>query len=118
MQDASATLAQTGAIPVGAVTQPQLTPVMQEQMIDTDVGGLGTAPVAPTATAITGQADAPITTTATQMEAAQVTPEVTDAIQANQAAQTDLTDPRAKVVAAQQTASSVANVTAAQGNCY
>ena len=115
LQDASATLAQTGAIPVGAVTQPQLTPVMQEQMIDTDVGGLGTAPVAPTATAITGQADAPITTTATQMEAAQVTPEVTDALQANQAAQTDLTDPRAKVVAAQQTASSVANVTAAQG---
>ena len=116
LQDASATLAQTGAIPVGAVTQPQLTPVMQEQMIGTDVGGLGTAPVAPTATAITGQADAPITTTATQMEAAQVTPEVTDAIQANQAAQTDLADPRAKVVAAQQTASSVANVTAAQGN--
>jgi len=116
LQDVSATMAQTGAIPVGAVTQPQLTPVMQEQMIDTGTGALGTEPVAPTATAITGQADAPITTTATQMEATQVTPEVTDAIQANQAAQTDLADPRAKVVAAQQTASSVANVTAAQGN--
>jgi len=116
LQDVSATMAQTGAIPVGAVTQPQLTPVMQEQTIDTGTGALGTAPVAPTATAITGQADAPITTTATQMEAAQVTPEVTDAIQANQAAQTDLADPRAKVVAAQQTASSVSNVTAAQGN--
>ena len=115
IQDVSATLAQTGAIPVGAVTQPQLTPVMQEQMIS-DVGQVGTAPVAPTAQATTAQADAPITATATQMEAAQVTPEVQDAIQANQAAQTDLTDPRAKVVAAQQTASSVANVTAAQGN--
>ena len=115
LQDVSATLAQTGAIPVGAVTQPQLTPVMQEQMIS-DVGQVGTAPVAPTAQATTAQADAPITATATQMEAAQVNPEVQDAIQANQAAQTDLTDPRAKVVAAQQTASSVANVTAAQGN--
>lgn len=115
IQDVSATLAQTGAIPVGAVTQPQLTPVMQEQMIS-DVGQVGTAPVAPTAQATTAQADAPITATATQMEAAQVSPEVQDAIQANQAAQTDLTDPRAKVVAAQQTASSVANVTAAQGN--
>ena len=51
------------------------------------------------------------------METAQVTPEVQDAIQANQAAQTDLTDPRAKVLKqAQQTASSVANLTAAQGN--
>ena len=115
LQDVSATLAQTGAIPVGAVTQPQLTPVMQEQMIS-DVGQVGTAPVAPTAQATIAQADAPITATATQMEAAQVSPEVQDAIQANQAAQTDLTDPRAKVVAAQQTASSVANVTAAQGN--
>ncbi len=113
--DVTAKMAQTGAIPVGAVTQPQLTPVMQEQMIS-DVGQVGTAPVAPTAQATTAQADAPITATATQMEAAQVSPEVQDAIQANQAAQTDLTDPRAKVVAAQQTASSVANVTAAQGN--
>tara|TARA_R100001440_G_scaffold10443_2_gene19029 strand:- start:3449 stop:5410 length:1962 start_codon:yes stop_codon:yes gene_type:complete len=116
LQDVSATLAQTGAIPVGAVTQPQLTPVMQEQMIGTDVGTVGTTPFAPTAQAITGQADAPITTTAPQVDAAQATPEITDAIQANQAAQTDLADPRAKVVAAQQTASSVSNVTAAQGN--
>ena len=63
-----ATLAQTGAIPVGAVTQPQLIPVMQEQMIS-DVGQVGTAPVAPTAQATTAQADAPITATATHMEA-------------------------------------------------
>ncbi len=98
IQDVSATLAQTGAIPVGAVTQPQLTPVMQEQMIS-DVGQVGTAPVAPTAQATTAQADAPITATATQMEAAQVSLKVQDAIQANPAAKTDLTDPRAKVVA-------------------
>ena len=116
LQDVSATMAQTGAIPVGAVTQPQLTPVMQEQIIQPDLGALGTTPTTPTAQAITAQADAPVTATATQMEAAQASPQVQDAIQANQAAQTDLNDPRAKVVAAQQTASSVANVTAAQGN--
>ena len=114
--DVTTTLAQTGAIPVGAVTQPQLTPVMQEQIINPDTGQLTNTPVAPTYGADTAQAGAPIAVTSTQMSADQVTPEVTDAIQANQAAQTDLADPRAKVVAAQQTASSVANVTAAQGN--
>ena len=116
LQDVTGTLSQTGAIPVGAVTQPQLTPVMQEQIIQPDLGALGTTPTTPTAQAITAQADAPVTATATQMEAVQASPQVQDAIQANQAAQTDLNDPRAKVVAAQQTASSVANVTAAQGN--
>ena len=115
IQDTTTSIAQTGAIPVGAVTQPQLTPVMQEQIIG-DVGQLGTATTTPTAQATTGQADAPSTVTATQMDAAKASPEVQDALQANVAAQTDLTDPRAKVVAAQQTATSVANVTAAQGN--
>ena len=116
LQDVTGTLAQTGAIPVGAVTQPQLTPVMQEQIIQPDLGALGTTPITPTAQATIAQADAPVAATATQMEAAQASPEVQDAIQANQAAQTNVDDPRAKVVAAQQTASSVANVTAAQGN--
>ena len=115
IQDITSSLAQTGAIPVGAVTQPQLTPVMQEQIIG-DVGQLGATTIAPTAQATTGQADAPSTVTATQMDAAKASPEVQNALQANVAAQTDLTDPRAKVVAAQQTATSVANVTAAQGN--
>ena len=114
--DASATLAQTGAIPVGAVTQPELTPVMQEQMITPTVGQLTSTPVAPTYGADTAQASAPVAVTSTSMDAAQASPEVQNAIQANQAAQTDLADPRAKIVAAQQTASSVANVTAAQGN--
>jgi len=115
VRDISTALAQTGALPVGAVTQPQLTPVMQEQIIG-DIGQLGTATTTPTAQATTGQADAPSTVTATQMDAAKASPEVQNALQANVAAQTDLTDPRAKVIAAQQTATSVANVTAAQGN--
>ena len=116
IQDTTATIAQTGAIPVGAVTQPQLTPVMQEQIIDPNTGALDTMTLSPTAQAPTTIAQGPISTTATQIEAAQASPEVQSAIQANQAAQTDLTDPRAKVIAAQQTATSVSNVTAAQGN--
>ena len=113
--DVTSTLAQTGAIPVGAVTQPQLTPVMQEQMIAPTTGQLTSTPVAPTYGADTAQADAPTQVTSTQMQAAQATPQVQSALQANQAAQTDLSDPRAQVLAAQQTASSVSNLEAAQG---
>jgi hypothetical protein len=113
--EASATLAQTGAIPVGAVTQPQLTPVMQEQMIAPTAGQLTTTPVAPTYGADTAQAGAPTQVTSTEMQAAQATPQIQSALQANQAAQTDLSDPRAQVLAAQQTASSVSNLEAAQG---
>ena len=116
IQDVSAALAQTGAIPVGAVTQPQLTPVMQEQMIAPTTGELGTIPTTTAATATTTQAVTPTTITPTQMEAVQATPAVEAALQANQAAQTNPDDPRAKVTAAQQTASSVGDLTAAQGN--
>ena len=114
--EVSTNLAQTGAIPVGAVTQPELTPVMQEQIIDPTTGQLTNTPVAPTYGAETAQASAPTTVTSTSMDAAQASPQVQNALQANQAAQTDESDPKAQVVAAQQTATSVSNVTAAQGS--
>ena len=114
--EVSTNLAQTGAIPVGAVTQPELTPVMQEQIIDPTTGQLTSTPVAPTYGAETAQASAPTTVTSTSMDAAQASPQVQNALQANTAAQTDASDPKAQVVAAQQTATSVANVTAAQGS--
>jgi hypothetical protein len=114
--DASATLAQTGAIPVGAVTQPELTPVMQEQLITPTTGQLTSTPVAPTYGAETAQASAPTTVTSTAMTADQASDDVQNALQANTAAQTDASDTKAQVVAAQQTATSVANVTAAQGS--
>lgn len=114
--EVATTLAQTGAIPVGAVTQPQLTPVMQEQMIAPTTGQLTPAPTTTTATAGTAQAVAPTTVTSTQMEAVQATPAIETALQANLAAQTDPNDPRAQITAAQQTASSVGDLTEAQGN--
>ena len=116
LTDTTTALAQTGGIPVGAVTQPQLTPVMGEQLIDSETGTLGTSPTATTAQATTSTADTPSTITANTYDAAKASDEVQAAIQANTAAQTDASDPKAQVVAAQQTASSVSNVTAAQGN--
>jgi hypothetical protein len=109
-------LAQTGGIPVGAVTQPQLTPTMEEQVIDTGTGALGASPTATASQATTSTASDPTTVTSTAMEAAKASDEVQAAIEANTAAQTDASDPKAQVVAAQQTASSVSSVTAAQGN--
>jgi len=113
--DVTSTLAQTGAIPVGAVTQPELTNQQQGQFIDPTTGQLTTTPVAPTYGADTAQAGAPTTVTSTAMDAAQATPAVQTAIQTNQAAQANVADPRAQVLAAQQTASSVSNLEAAQG---
>ena len=113
--DVTSTLAQTGAIPVGAVTQPELTNQQQGQFIDPTTGQLTSTPVAPTYGADTSQAVAPTQVTSTQMQAAQATPAVQTAIQTNQAAQADVSDPRAQVLAAQQTASSVSNLEAAQG---
>ena len=114
IQDATAIRAQTGALPVGAVTQPELTPFEQSQLIDTSTG-MGQANVI-TQTAQAGLQQAG-TTTGT---AAQVTPVVAqeavqNAIDTNQAAQTNVSD-NAQILAAQQTASSVANLDAAQGN--
>ena len=114
IQDATAIRAQTGALPVGAVTQPELTPFEQSQLIDPSTG-MGQANVI-TQTAQAGLQQAG-TTTGT---AAQVTPVVAqeavqNAIDTNQAAQTNVSD-NAQILAAQQTASSVANLDAAQGN--
>ena len=108
-------LAQTGAIPVGAVTQPELTATNQQQIIDPTTGQLTSTPVAPTYGAETAGAIAPTTVTSTAMEAVQAAPAVQTAIQTNQAAQANVADPRAQVLAAQQTASSVSNLQAAQG---
>jgi len=108
-------LAQTGAIPVGAVTQPELTATNQQQIIDTTTGQLTSTPVAPTYGAETAGAIAPTSVTSTAMDAVQATPAVQTAIQTNQAAQANVADPRAQVLAAQQTASSVSNLQSAQG---
>ena len=114
--DVTTTLAQTGAIPVGAVTQPELIQTEDGQFIDPNTGQLAPAPTASTAVADTAQADPAQQVTATKMEAVQAAPAVETALQANLAAQTDPNDPRAQITAAQQTSSSVGDLSAAQGN--
>jgi len=108
-------LAQTGAIPVGAVTQPQLIPQQQEQLIQQGIGQLGTDPRADTYQATTTQSLTPSKAQADPLQIEKVTPEVSNAISANQAAQGDISN-KAQVNAAQATASSVGNLQAAQGN--
>ena len=107
--------AQNPALPQGGVTIPVGTQITQDQLLGGDLGQLsGTVgvptTVAPTTTAnIQQQKDANITS------AERSAPAVDSALAATQAAQTTLEDPRAKVLAAQQTASSVGNLNAAQG---
>ena len=111
----SATLAQTGAIPVGAVTQPQLTLQQPGQFIDPREGQLQQPTQAQTFQATTTQTLTPEKAQADALQVEKVAPEVNKAIDANQAAQGDISN-KAQVVAAQETASSVGNLQAAQGN--
>ena len=105
----------TGALPVGGVTTAATTPVAGEQMLQTDTGMVD--PRAGISTAVAGvtQADTVTETQANKMDAVQSAPAVQTALDATQAAQGTV-DPRAEVVAAQQTASSVGDLDAAQGN--
>jgi len=102
------------ALPEGAVTQAAATPLAQEQMIDPRTGTVTGAVSVPTTVAGTAMAVPAQEQQAAQMQAAQVAPAVDSALASTQAAQGTI-DPRAEVIAAQQTASSVGNVTAAQG---
>jgi hypothetical protein len=113
--DASLQRMYTPALPTGGVTQAATTPIAQEQMIQPQVGTVTGAVSVPTAMATTAQAAPVQETAAAQMQAATAAPAVDAAVQATQAAQTTV-DPRAEVIAAQQTASSVGDVQAAQGN--
>ena len=103
-------------IPTGGVTQAAATPTDTAQLVQPTVGQLTGKAAVPTAMATTTQA-APTTETAANLTTAtQVAPAVDTAMLATQAAQVAPEDPRAQVTAAQQTASSVGDLTAAQGN--
>ncbi len=104
------------AVPVGGVTVAAPTITDPSQDVAQGTGALTGQVAVPTAQAITAQATGPTTTAANVMQATQAAPAVDAAMQATQAAQTNPQDPRAQVTAAQQTASSVGNLQAAQGN--
>ena len=102
-------LPQGGAIaPVGIQATP-------DQMIDPTTGQVTGVTAVPTAMAKTYQAEAPQETDANLMQANTAANAVNTALNATTAAQGDVS-PEAQVLAAQQTATSVGNLDAAQGN--
>jgi len=103
-------------VPVGGTTVAAATPSSTDQNIQQGTGTLTGGIAVPTAMAGTALANAANEKQANVMEAATAAPAVDAAMNATQAAQTNPTDPRAQVTAAQQTATSVGNLQAAQGN--
>ena len=97
------------AIPMGtSVASPQLIPQDTAKLTDprTDVT---------TATAQTAQSIPPATTQAQTVTPEQVATQIGSTLDAVETAKTDENDPRAKIIAAEQTASSVTNLKGAQG---
>jgi hypothetical protein len=106
----------TPGVPVGGTTIAAQTQQTAGQDITQGTGTLTGAVAVPTATAAASQAQQITPSQVNTMQAAQAAPAVDAAMQATQAAQANPQDPRAQVTAAQQTASSVGNLQAAQGN--
>jgi hypothetical protein len=106
----------TPGLPTGAATQAAATAYDPTQDITAGTGVVSGTIATPTATAGTAFATGPAETQAAQMQADQAQKAVDSALSATQAAQTNPQDPRSQVTAAQQTASSVGNLQAAQGN--
>ena len=116
--DVTAKMAQTGAIPEGAVTKAETIQTDPSQEIKTGTGEVGAQTDATVSQADTTKADDAQEVTTSTYDATKSTDEVRTALEANLPAQTDPNDPRAKVVAAQQTKSAVSDLDAAQGNAY
>ena len=106
----------TPGVPVGGTTVAAETQRDASQDIAAGTGQVTGQVAVPTATAATSQAQQITASQANTMQAVQAAPAVDAAMQATQAAQANPQDPLAQVTAAQQTASSVGNLQAAQGN--
>ncbi len=105
-------------VPVGGETVATGIGYDASQDIAAGTGELTGKVGVPTAMALTAQAQQPTTTAANLMQADTVAADVDAAISATQAAQANPQDPRAQITAAQQTTSSVSNLSAAQGNAF
>ena len=116
--DATVGRMETGAIPAGGVVQPAFTPQDDAQLLQPDTGTVTGSVAVDTAQAGLAQATAVEEKAANKMEAEQSQGAVNNALNSVNAAQFDPNDPRSKVVAAEQTDSSVGNLTAAQGKAH
>ena len=104
------------ALPQGGVTQTSFTPAGPAFEVQQGTGELTGQVAVPTTMATTAQSIAQQETAANTMTAATAAPAIEQTLNTVQAAQLNPADPRAQVTAAQQTASSVGNLSAAQGN--
>ena len=105
------------AVPVGGETIAMGVATDPSQELAAGTGAItGQMPVVNPALASTATSTPTQQTQANVMQAQQAAGAVNTALQATQAAQANPQDPRAQVTAAQQTASSVGNLQAAQGN--
>ena len=102
-------------VPEGGKTVAATVPMSQDQMISGSVGQVDPRQGITATTADTTKAEDVTATPATTMDAKASSDEVNTALDATQAAQTDPNDPRSKVIAQEQTRSSVADLNAAQG---
>ena len=114
--DVSAKMLQDPSIPQGGVTIPVGTQVTADQEIDTGLGQVAGTVGVPTAQATTTTSNQQAEKDANVTIADKSATAVDSALAATSAAQMTLNDPRSQVLAAQQTASSVGNLSAAQGN--
>ena len=103
------------ALPVGGTTIASQVQQTSGQDIAAGTGALTGQVGVQAAQATTATASPTVASQANTMQAVQAAPAVDSAVQAVQAAQINPNDPRAQVTAAQQTASSVGNLQAAQG---
>ena len=114
--DVAAQKLSSPGLPTG--TQIQGVGIGQEagQFIPTDQGQVTGSVAVPTSQATTTMAELPVATDANLMYPVGTTDAINTTLNATQAAQTNPADQRAQITAAQQTASSVGNLQAAQGN--
>jgi len=107
---------QQPGLPSGGVTIPVGTTQSQEQLIAGGTGEVSGTVAVPTAMSTTTQTNLPTATTAPSMTEATTSDAVDTALNAVDAAQLNPDDPRSQVTAAQQVATSVSSLSAAQGN--
>ena len=103
-------------LPTGATVTPFGVPVEQGQMISPVTGQVAGTVSVPTTMSQTTMTNQPTVQQANLMNAQDVATQVNSSLDTLQTATTVPNDPRAQVLAAQQTASSVGNLASAQGN--
>mgnify|MGYP001230225619 CR=1 FL=1 len=114
--DVAAQRLSTPGLPEGTQIIGQGIQPTQEQFIPTTTGQVTGAVAVPTTMAGTTVTELPTATPSATMEAEQISEPVETALSATQAAQVNPEDPRSQINAAQATASSVGDLSAAQGN--